>query len=288
MVHPIDLTLRGPANHPKPALRVAKPEDLKILIELHKPESKSLGFLPAAAVSAYISWRSVIIGDVNDDDLSFLLFRHNSRDYPGITLIHQACVRQDARHIQIGTALIQRVAQAARMKGDAALQLWCRGNLEANRFWHALGFEPVAIKAGGKKRNIPVIGWRFPLVSGARLTHSVVKRRRNECGASIPLANAEQQAEVIASCSTDSTAKLLSFWRSLSRISSSPVTASGRTSPPGAPPAAATTRKGKQPGQKRTPEEQPGKNAGSIPGDAARLCMTAGQQALHDSETSLP
>ena len=64
----------------------------------------------------------------------------------------QVWVRKDARMIEHGRALVDRVNRDAWRLGARSLRLWCAEDLDANRFWRALGFNAETMRNG--KGNI--------------------------------------------------------------------------------------------------------------------------------------
>jgi hypothetical protein len=77
--------------------------------------------------------------------------RYLKRDELGI--IYQMNIAPQARRMLVGAALV-REAFARSAWGCRLYCLWCAQDLEANRFWEAMGFVPIAFRAGssGKKR----------------------------------------------------------------------------------------------------------------------------------------
>lgn len=62
--------------------------------------------------------------------------------------IVQTWVRRDARQIEHGRALMGRVARCAGDRGAAWLTCWVAEDLEAMRFWPAVGFRRIARRLG--------------------------------------------------------------------------------------------------------------------------------------------
>ena len=62
--------------------------------------------------------------------------------------IIQTWVRRDARQIEHGRALMGRVARCAGDRGAAWLTCWVAEDLEAMRFWPAVGFRRIARRLG--------------------------------------------------------------------------------------------------------------------------------------------
>jgi ribosomal protein S18 acetylase RimI-like enzyme len=74
--------------------------------------------------------------------------RYLKRDELGI--IYQLNVAPEARRMLVGAALVREVF-ARSAWGCRLYCLWCAQDLEANRFWEAMGFVPIAFRAGGRR-----------------------------------------------------------------------------------------------------------------------------------------
>ena len=99
--------------------------------------------------------------------------RYKSQDHVGI--IYQVAVEAAWRRSLVAAMLVQakfdRSAYGTRLYG-----LWCRQDLEANRFWEALGFVPIAFRAGSRTRRVKGVKsagvihlyWQKPTRGGGR------------------------------------------------------------------------------------------------------------------------
>jgi N-acetylglutamate synthase-like GNAT family acetyltransferase len=163
-------------------IRIAKPNDLEFILDLAKKHTNQIGFIPRQATETYLAWRQIAIAMENDQPAGYLLHKHNVGDLPGVTAIHQAAICYDLRRRHLGMELVAHVRMRAALAGNAMLQLWCRGDIEANEFWRAAGFEAMGLRDGGTGRDIPHILWRIPVATHARLDAPISQRRRGRAG----------------------------------------------------------------------------------------------------------
>lgn len=82
----------------------------------------------------------------NGDLVGFLAWRPPDRWQRSI--IVQTWVREDARRIEHGRALVGRVAAIAAGEGCRWLTCWVADDLDAMRFWPAIGFVRVGRRLG--------------------------------------------------------------------------------------------------------------------------------------------
>lgn len=152
----------NPKSEPRKLVK-ATPADLKFLDSLQKKFARSLGFLPAQALMANIEQGNVTLTNENDDAAGYILARPRLAWQPGLTSIVQAAVCMDAQRRQHGLALLLTIEQAARERGQIALQANCAIGVEANEFWQAAGFKPIAHMTPHTKSGRHIICWRKPL-----------------------------------------------------------------------------------------------------------------------------
>ncbi len=167
-------------------VRVATTDDLAFIDGLQKKQSKSLGFLQLKALEGKIAQEQVLIAEITDDKVTrcggdtvndqlitpspfhpvtpsssrvgYLIGtdRYFKRDDVGI--IYQMNVAQEHRRSFVAAALLK--AQFDRSAYGCRLYCcWCAQDLEANHFWEAMGFVPLAFRAGSEKKARVHIFW---------------------------------------------------------------------------------------------------------------------------------
>lgn len=151
-----------PKNRPS-RLAVATPNDLKFVDSLQRKFARSLGFLPTEALRTNLERGNVTLTRENDDAAGYILVRPVLRWQPKLASVIQAAVCMDAQRRQHGLALLLRFESEARARGQVALQANCAVGVEANEFWSAAGFKPIAHLTPETKSGRHIICWRKPL-----------------------------------------------------------------------------------------------------------------------------
>lgn len=166
----------GPETPPR-ALAKATLADLRFVDNLQKRFGRSLGFLPRAAIEGHIELGNVTLARENDDHAGYLLVRPVLSWRPELASIVQAAVCMDAQRRQHGLALLLQVESEARSRGQVGLQANCAIGVEANEFWRAAGFKPIAHLTPNTKSGRHVICWRKPLVRSLPTWFAELPRR---------------------------------------------------------------------------------------------------------------
>jgi N-acetylglutamate synthase-like GNAT family acetyltransferase len=148
-----------------PARRLVKatPADLKFVDSLQKKYGRSLGFLPTPALQANLEAGNITLTRENEDAAGYLLVRPVLSWQPALASIVQAAVCMDAQRRHHGLALLLQIEHEARGRGQIALQANCAIGVEANEFWQAAGFKPIAHMTPKTKSGREIICWRKPL-----------------------------------------------------------------------------------------------------------------------------
>jgi N-acetylglutamate synthase-like GNAT family acetyltransferase len=138
-------------------------EDLAFVDSLQKKFGRSLGFLPTEALEKNLEQGNVDLCLENGDPAGYLLCRPVLSWQPGLSSIVQAAVCMDAQRRHHGLALLLQVEERARIRGQVAMQANCAVGVEANEFWAAAGFKPIAHLTPATKSQREIICWRKPL-----------------------------------------------------------------------------------------------------------------------------
>jgi hypothetical protein len=167
-----------------PSVRVATPRDLRFVLHLARRETDAVGFLPREAVESYLDAGAVAIAMENDAPAGYLLVKDSLSSCPAIRPILQAAVCYDARRRCHGLELVALVERQALEAGRKIIQLKCREELQANLFWHAAGFQPIATQPAGRRRGGRVIVWAKQVlpITPADLILKKVERHRGPGG----------------------------------------------------------------------------------------------------------
>jgi len=137
--------------------------DLKFIDSLQKKFGRSLGFLPTAALEKNLEDGNVDLCLENGDPAGYLLCRPRLSWQPLLGSIVQAAVCMDAQRRHHGLALLLKVEERGRAAGQLALQANCAVGVEANEFWAAAGFKPIAHLTPATVSQREIICWRKPL-----------------------------------------------------------------------------------------------------------------------------
>ena len=130
--------------------------DVDYMCHLQRIEANredSIGFVPRMGYEKEIDGRRhglILIGRENDDEIGFI---YATRNTAGVTTIQQVAVQDDARRLEIGTALVGAVPRP----NDWLVTLRCRQNLPSVDFWKDLGFEIHGIDNTPTKRKQGVL-----------------------------------------------------------------------------------------------------------------------------------
>lgn len=155
-----------PYTEPKAATAVlcrGTVADLRFVDSLQKKFGKSLGFLPTQALEKNLEAGNVVITNENDDAAGYLLVRPILSWQPSMASIVQAAVCMDAQRRHHGLRLLLQIESEARRRGQVAMQANCAIGVEANDFWRAAGFKPIAHMTPNTKSGREIICWRKPL-----------------------------------------------------------------------------------------------------------------------------
>lgn len=148
------------------AVRLAVQTDFDWIDKLQKSESDKVGFMWEQAIRKRIDESNVIIcevpgaGDpaaVQPAGYCLGVDRYLKRGDVGI--IYQVCVMPQFRRTLAAATLLQAQFDKSAY-GTKLYCCWCKQSLEANHFWEAMGFVPLAFRAGGrsgKKGDAPKV-----------------------------------------------------------------------------------------------------------------------------------
>jgi len=160
-------------------IRRATQADLPFLVAAGKKETETIGFLPTAALREYISKRNVLIavGATPASPVGFLLWRlsHGRRQaHPSLPTgrhvkIIQLCVLPRFRRQNIGTRLVQQLAQIASRRRAEFLSAWVAEDIDAVAFWERLGMDSPWARIGGSRRQRFHLFFCAPLSEGRGL-----------------------------------------------------------------------------------------------------------------------
>jgi N-acetylglutamate synthase-like GNAT family acetyltransferase len=148
---------QAPLIKPEPrspiSIRPATEMDMKFIDDLQKKHAKMVGFARTAELEGHIQKQRVLIAE---DELKRPIGYCISKDkYMGredCGNIVQLNVAPQKQRGLIGAELIKTVFQRVPW-GVRLFCCWCAQDLAANHFWEAMGFVPLAFRAGARGRD---------------------------------------------------------------------------------------------------------------------------------------
>lgn len=99
-------------------------------------DADKVGWIPLAALRQGVVERRLHICYNNDDHVGYCFWQQRYDELK----IYQIWVRQDARMILHGRALVDALEAEPRQRAARLVRLWCAEDLAANVFWEAIGF----------------------------------------------------------------------------------------------------------------------------------------------------
>lgn len=153
-------------------VRTSTIKDWLFVDKLQKENSFAVGFIQHTIWEKYV-WGGernfvVLICEKNADPVGYILITpgHGPMTY---AKIQQIVVRNDARRLDYGSALLHVARDFCETFGLRGFTLRCRTDLESNYFWRALGFhqygtwEKGKINHVGMKASNDINLWRIEL-----------------------------------------------------------------------------------------------------------------------------
>lgn len=138
-------------------VRTATEKDKSFIDKLQKDNSYAVGFIQSTIWDKYVFGGErnfvVFICEKNDDMVGYVLLTPG-RDIYTYAKIQQIAVREDARRLDYGTALLHVVRDFCNTFGRLGVTLRCRIDLDSNKFWKALGFHLYGVWEKGKVNHV--------------------------------------------------------------------------------------------------------------------------------------
>ena len=138
-------------------VRTSTIKDMLLVDKLQKENSYAVGFIQKTVWEDYV-WGGkrnfvVLICEANSDAVGYVLFTPGRKAYTYAKL-QQIAVRDDARRLKYGTALINVMQEFCNKFGRVGFTLRCRKDLLSNYFWLSLGFKKYGIWEKGKINHV--------------------------------------------------------------------------------------------------------------------------------------
>jgi ribosomal protein S18 acetylase RimI-like enzyme len=132
---------------------------LDYIVNLSKTNFSSIGFIPSPYLEKLIINDQVFFEYEGGLEGGFCVIGSGK----GRTLkIYQHCIQEDLRMLKHGKKLFKKIEDVARKRNYDTIHLRVRENLEANKFWKALGFEFMFLEPKVTQRtNKGINHWNY-------------------------------------------------------------------------------------------------------------------------------
>lgn len=132
-------------------------KDYLLVDKLQKENSYAVGFIQKTIWEDYV-WGgkrnfSVFICEKNADPVGYVLVTP-AMGQNTYSKIQQICIRNDARRLEYGSALLEVCRDFCEVVGSNGVSLRCRIDLESNMFWGSLGFSNYGTWEKGKINHV--------------------------------------------------------------------------------------------------------------------------------------
>jgi len=138
-------------------VRNATELDVVFIDKLQKDNSHAVGFIQKTIWDKYVFGGErnfvVFICEKNADMVGYILLTPG-KGANTYTRIQQIAIREDARRLDYGSALIAVVKDFCETFNRSGARLRCRIDLESNHFWKALGFRKYGVWEKGKINHV--------------------------------------------------------------------------------------------------------------------------------------
>ena len=111
--------------------------NLDYIVNLHKKNSDSLGFIPKNRIEEYIRKDQVFFEYEGGLKSGYCIIGSGKGK---VLKIYQHCIEAELRRLEHGKELFNKIEFEAQKRNYENIHLRCRENLDANRFWKAIGF----------------------------------------------------------------------------------------------------------------------------------------------------
>mgnify|MGYP003114888240 FL=1 len=138
-------------------VRTSTIKDMLLVDKLQKENANAIGFIQKTIWEDYV-WGGkrnfiVLICEANAEAVGYVLITPARASYK-YAKIQQIAVRNDARRLYYGTALLNVCRQFCEHFARIGFTLRCRTDLESNKFWKSLGFEKYGVWEKGKINHV--------------------------------------------------------------------------------------------------------------------------------------
>jgi GNAT superfamily N-acetyltransferase len=139
------------------SVRTSTIKDMLLIDKLQKDNSYAVGFIQKTVWEKYVFGGErnfvVFICEANNEAVGYVLITPGKSSYK-YAKIQQIAVRNDARRLHYGTALLNVCRQFCETFHRIGFTLRCRQDLESNKFWKSLGFQNYGVWEKNKVNHV--------------------------------------------------------------------------------------------------------------------------------------
>lgn len=138
-------------------VRTATEKDKSFIDKLQKDNAYAIGFIQNTIWDKYVFGGErnfvVFVCEKNDDLVGYVLLTPG-RGQHTYAKVQQIAVREDARRLDYGSALLAVVRDFCNTFDRIGVTLRCRIDLESNKFWKSLGFQLYGVWLKGQVNHV--------------------------------------------------------------------------------------------------------------------------------------
>ena len=125
--------------------------DIEFVENLMSANSDAVGFIPTKGIKSIATKKGLIILYRQNKRVGYLLSGPIKANED--VSIYQVCIDRDARRTDGGKELFLEFKTRVISSNAKGIRLRCASNLEANEFWHALGFKLISTDKPTNRRK---------------------------------------------------------------------------------------------------------------------------------------
>lgn len=131
-----------------------------------------LGFLPTDAYARSEAAGRIKLLTIDGQEAGYLMLG----PMLPVTKIYQTWVEEPVRLLAHARSLILDLAAAGATAGVERISLHCACDLEANHFWHQMGFQRTAVRVSTTRYRRPANRWQLVLPRGLELENYLAEQ----------------------------------------------------------------------------------------------------------------
>ncbi|MGI9014187.1 MAG: GNAT family N-acetyltransferase [Phycisphaerales bacterium] len=148
------------------SIRVAEIDrDYEFIDSLQKMHTHMVGWMPHMQLRNYIEKGYVLVAEDGQRQVGYCIARDQYFKRDDVGIVYQLNVSPMVQRHFVGAALLQAVFDRAAY-GCRLFCCWCAQDIQANYFWEAMGFVPLAFRTGSRLKQRIHIFWQKRIREG--------------------------------------------------------------------------------------------------------------------------